>query len=363
MTMEIGSIFEIDIADLFKKSSNGKRQYLPIEKDNNYNSVFFNSGRSAIEALMRYLKKADYCKVYLPSFICDSVTEAILRAGLEVKYYKVNTDLSIAVDELNIPQKTIFYVVQFFGQQISKNLINYINKLKSKGVPIVEDISLSLLSSDDEYVGFGDFIIGSLRKWFPIPDGGILLSKQLLPEFCLQDSANNYTLYYFIAQTLKKLYLKSHNPSFKKVFWDYNQEGMKTLFQDYTLRKMSKVSMDLYLQLNINYIRRKRIANYDNLYKMLLTIPPIKILVQRNGMMTPMGMVILSERRDELFEYLISKNVYCNIHWRKNQSIEQYEESKFLSERCLTIPCDQRYSSRHMQYIFEMFYDFYNTTK
>ena len=221
-------------------------------------------------------------------------------------------------------------------------------------------MSLSLLSADIGYVGIGDYVIGSLRKWLPIPDGGILLSKKQI-ELVQEPACNDYTMYYFIAQVLKYNYLKRgiNSREQKAVFLSYNHEGIESLFSDYTIRKMSRVSLDIMKGLNIETIRNKRNSNYDYLQSLLKEIPQVKIVVDRKGTMTPLGMVILCEKRDELLQYLISKDIYCNVHWKSNESIKQFQESEFLSSRCITIPCDQRYGESEMALISQRVAEFY----
>ena len=204
--MEIGSIFEIDL-DSFFKDDEKAISLLPVQMNKKYSAFYFNTGRSAIEALLVNIRKKGFFELYLPSFICDSVRDAALRAGMSIKYYKINKDLSVDVSSINLKENCILYVVQYFGQRINIDMLQFIDEVKRKGIIVVEDISLSLLSSEDAYVGFGNYIIGSLRKWFPIVDGGILLSEEH-EEYLVSDSTNDYTLYYFLAQILKYSYLK-----------------------------------------------------------------------------------------------------------------------------------------------------------
>lgn len=355
--MEIGSIFEIDIKDLYRNTGLEIPQ-LPVQ--NGYYPYFFNTGRAAIESVFLQLKEKGYETVLLPSFLCDSVRDATIRAGMQISYYEIKKDLSIDVSSVHIEKRSIFYVLQYFGKRLEKEMLSLIFQAKANEVIIVEDISLSLLSSDGEYVGFGDYIIGSLRKWFPIPDGGIVLSRHL-EEYKRASSVNEYTFYYFLAQILKKEYLhnKDRNQEQKRYFLSYNEDAMRTLFEDYTIRDISKISIDILKSLDFNEIRSKRIANYDFLCSLIHTIPQVKIIVDRKGEMTPLGLFILCDERDKLIHHLISNGVYCNIHWRTNESTKLYPDSEYLSNCCLTIPCDQRYGKEEMNYIFEVIKKFY----
>jgi len=98
--MEIGSIFEIDIKDLFKEGN--KEFYLPFmdEKSYIYNK-FFNTGRSAIEYLLKKVIsiKKDY-KILLPSFICSSIIDAVKRAGVNYEFYSITDEFQINIKSI-----------------------------------------------------------------------------------------------------------------------------------------------------------------------------------------------------------------------------------------------------------------------
>lgn len=66
-----------------------------------------------------------------------------------------------------------------------------------------------------------------------------------------------------------------------------------------------------------------------------------------------MGMVIQAENREELLQYLIQNDIYCNVHWRL-EPLEGNPERTFLSRHSLTIPCDQRYGMEEMDYIVDV---------
>ena len=355
IAMEIGSIFEIDPLDIHRGGSIANGLCLPIEQGRNFVTTLFNTGRSAIEAQMKHLKKAGYSKLYLPAFVCDSVSSAAKRAGMSLQYYGVNTDLSVDFGTIDIEYKAVIYVVQFFGQKIEPAFLTFLQKAQKAGMIVVEDISLSLLSEDETCVGFGDYIIGSLRKWFPIPDGGILLSKAPM-TFDLADAANDYTLNYFTAQILKHQYLTDggEDKVLKETFLYYNRVGMDALFSDYTIRRISRVSEDLLKCQDFLQIREQRIRNYDILRALLAPIPQVKVLVDRQGAMTPLGMVILVEDREGLLRHLISKGIYCNVHWRENEAMEHFPDAQYIAAHCITIPCDQRYGEKEMHYISEI---------
>lgn len=356
--MEIGSIIEIYPKDLFKEQKAGDGIY-PFEKGESWNFNYFNTGRAAIEALLNYLKKEGNKKLWLPSYDCSSVYDVAKRAGVEIALYPVDKDLLIDNGVFDSLQRNdILYLVNFFGRGETENTYMAIRKAKDNGVVVIEDLSLSLLSAG-ENIGFGDYVIGSVRKWLPIPDGGFIASRQSLPQFTKADAANDYTLYYFAAQVMKNQYLQ--DPSLdKQVFLNLSNKGMEALFSDYTIREISEVSKRVINSTNLKKVASRRIQNYYYLYECLHDIKEIKLMVEPSMEDVALGMVICVEERDALFCHLINNGVYCNIHWRENGSTVQFEDSRYLSQHCLTLPCDQRYGREQMTHIYKTIKDFYH---
>lgn len=356
--MEIGSIIEISPKDLFKEHQVGDGVY-PFEKGESWNLTYFNTGRAAIEALLTYLKKEGCNKVWLPSFNCSSVYDAAKRAGEDIALYAIDKNLLIDYGVFERLQRNdILYLVNFFGREETEKTYEAIRKVKDNGVVVIEDLSLSLLSAG-ENIGFGDYVIGSVRKWLPIPDGGFIASQQCLPQYTKADAANDYTLYYFAAQVMKSQYL--HDTTLdKQVFLNLSNKGMEKLFSDYTIREISEISKRVIDATNLNEVAEIRKRNYKYLYECLSNFNELKLMVEPSVKRVVLGLVICVENRDALFKHLIQNGVYCNIHWRENESTVQFDDSHYLSQHCLTLPCDQRYGTEQMNHIYKTIKDFYH---
>ena len=89
------------------------------------------------------------------------------------------------------------------------------------------------------------------------------------------------------------------------------------------------------------------------MYAKLSNIDGIQIKIQRTEGYLPFGMILLTEQRDELLQYLIKHNIYCNVHWRLQPSTEN-QTVEYLAKHSITIPCDQRYGELEMDYIVEV---------
>lgn len=86
---------------------------------------------------------------------------------------------------------------------------------------------------------------------------------------------------------------------------------------------------------------------YENLSK----ITDLKVPFELYEGNVPFGFVILTNKRDELYNYCIKQNIYCNIHWKDSKNL--------LSEHIMTIPCDQRYEEKDMKYIVDKVVEFF----
>ena len=130
----------------------------------------------------------------------------------------------------------------------------------------------------------------------------------------------------------------------------YYELSIDELFSDYTLYPMSEWTTNYLQNYDIKALIEKRTRNYDYLYNKLSQIDGLKMKVHRKEGYLPFGMILQTENRDELLQYLISNNVYCNVHWRLQPS-KKNESVSFLAQHSITIPCDQRYGEQEMDYI------------
>ena len=94
-------------------------------------------------------EKRDRRKILIPSFICSSVVDAVVRAGWEYSYYSVTSELNISVDslkeELDEDVACVFFCyVHYFGKYQDDESYKYLASLKSRNICIVEDITHSV---------------------------------------------------------------------------------------------------------------------------------------------------------------------------------------------------------------------------
>ena len=357
--MEIGSIFDINTTDLFYKNV-GTIFKFPLENDYIYeDKKFFNTGRSAIEFLFRYCITNNCTEVLVPNYICNSVLDAIGRAGYKYKMYSITRDFDIDLNDLKrqLTQETkAILFINYFGGTISKETAEKLLELKKQGIVLIEDDTQCLFSRMKDIIGIGNYIVASIRKWVAIPDGAVLYAEvEKLPIVKLEEGYNQYSMLYLLAQIMKSEYLKNNNLD-KNLYLKLIKQSTNELFSDYKIRKMTHISENLLLNMDINTIIERRRINYQFLYDELSKIREIELPVKLKNGMTPFGMPIFIKNREELFEYLIKNDIYCNIHWK---GLMAGEVAIDVSNKILTIPCDQRYNLEHMKYVGEKLVNFY----
>lgn len=355
--MEIGSVIEFDNWEMYKNIENEKLFYLPFMKNNKYKTVMYQSGRNAIEILMKYfIEKLNINKILLPDYICTTVVEAVSRAKMQYQLYSVNRNFECDIMQIeNEINKGIncIYIVQYFGKKLPIQMIQAINAWKNKGIIIVEDITMALFSSDYTSVGFGNYVLGSIRKWLPIPDGGFISTKEKgLPNEQSIGNISKYTYYYTLVQTMKREYIEEDlsDVGLKENYMNFYKMSIEELFSDYKIYPISQISKNYLFNYDMNKVISKRIRNYDYLCNKIYGLSGIKVKIRREEGMVPFGMLIESTNRDNLLKYLIDNNIYCNVHWRLDER-KQNSDIKYLSDSVITIPCDQRYKEEEMDYI------------
>lgn len=319
--MEIGSNFDLDLNSLTVVKNN-LFNYL---KD--YNCSYFDSGRSAIKSIV--VPKG---KVLLPSFICDSVIDCFNKK--EIVFYKVDSNFNIDYDDLASKIKGVktIFIMHYFGCLQPKTILNKIAKLaKERKITIIEDTTHSILSKKST---IGDYMVCSIRKWFPIARGGVLYSKKELKNRKYKVDTNNAQIY---AMILKHKYLNGESIN-KKEFREIFINCEKELDNKKEILEMSDLSKFIIACCDINIIKNKRIENYLSLNKKIKykSVNSIK-----NGE-CPFAYVIRIEDRDKLRKYLTENSIYCPIHW-PNCSFNE-----------LSIPIDNRYGKKEIDYIIKV---------
>lgn len=384
--MFIGGFYSLDIETMLKtqqtveNADECKEKYgfrLMCDVENNYNQkIYTNNGRTAsVYAFNHCREKMKGKKVLLPDYLCLSVISALKAAEAEYDFYHINKDLTIDIDSMEkaITQDTgMIYFIHYFSVPQPKAVTDKIKVLaKTHSLLIMEDITQALFSRDKERMGFGDYIVGSTRKWYPMTDGGIVavrngLDGKSLPLMQPYDES----VYKELLISSLRTYYDTHPDAMKQLYLDREAEANAGRYKDLTPREMTDESKYIFFGTDTAGLMARRCENYSYLYDRLKSLPEITIASSEqagNGEYVPFGFTLLAKDRkdrDRMYGYLVDNGIIPEIQWKL--PVEYYTPGKAameLSERNLMIQCDQRYCIRDMAYVCEKVEEYCRTKK
>ncbi len=198
----------------------------------------------------------------------------------------------------------------------------------------------------------GDYCICSLRKWFPIPDGGVLYGEPYHMDKLIQKKVKDRkNIEKVNAMFLKTLYLQGKlecNELYRKIFVEEeNRLDMQT-----ELWGMSSFSRWLLSFFSISQIQEIRKKNVRYLYSRLQQLHYAFSFKEEN---TPFTLPIYMKDRDNFRRYLIEHNIFCAVHWpilNKTSIFDKHSEE--ISAHILSLPIDQRYGTEEMDYMIKV---------
>lgn len=309
------------------------------------NETLVLSGRTAIDLIIQdILKSRKVRNVYLPAYCCDSMIAPFVRNGIEVVMYDMRFDgnLHYLVDENK--SIDIFYVNNYFGYEntVSNDVIE---RFKAKGAIVIYDKTHSLFMTNDPTNALADYTFASIRKWMGVVCGAVVYKSfgtfdaNLLEYPFLQCKIN--------AMHEKKRYIEGDTNVDKQVFLRKYVEFGHHLAEDYQGYKMDELSERIWEQSDKLSIKEVRRDNAAVLHQYLR----LKFIGKLTARICPVFVPVFfntNEERNEVRKRLIDKQIYCPIHWPKNQMITPEMEVNKIFETELSLICDQRYSSVDM---------------
>ncbi len=341
--MELGSNYELNIQSL-KETEDSVFCYL-----NRFDTRYMDSGRSAIRATLPLLEQGI---VLLPDYICKSVTDMFCR-DFEVQFYRVKPDFSIDLSDLagkiTGEVKTI-YLMNYFGMLQSEEIQRELLWWKQKcGFTIIEDTTHSMFTSART---IGDYCICSLRKWFPIADGGVLYTNGRLPENLGCALPKKKASVVWDAMILKHWFLERNvdcNLLYRQLF-EEEEERLEKQQDIFAMSDLSKLMLQYH---PVKEIIKKRKRNYQQLAQYYESHADGEVYPAfRAQDFVPLTFPVYAKKRDELRSYLMEHRIYCAVHWPlEGTGLCADLDARVKSRHLLSLPIDQRYGEAHMEYL------------
>lgn len=367
--MEIGSIFEINPNRIEKADKNqGETLCLhEVKKYNKKNILYTASGRQAISLALKSLEKSKphiQKRCLLPAYMCDTVFFPFKQNGWEIFFYHIGKNLRADKEELcqliNEIKPSLFFLHTYYGVDTWKELRGVLHEYQRTGLILMEDMTQSYyLQEVDTQV---DYIVGSLRKWYSVPDGGFVTSNELLYGDLLTEDS------YFVTERIKMLtskwdylYKKEQNQSNveelqsqKAEYLALNRKMEEYLDKNEKVMALSGISSSMLSDIDEKNDFTRRNTNYKILHQGFQNRKYVKnVLDTFEENAAPLYLPVYAEHRETLQKFFCENDIYVPVLWPvgvENADILN-EEEKYIFSHLLAIPMDHRYGEAEMKKI------------
>lgn len=324
------------------------------------NNVLTSSGRGAIYLMLENIEEdVKYKTALLPVYTCESVIIPFIKKGYTCYFYDIDVNLQPNNDDINtfLEEKIgVFLHMGYYGFPTNGKIGDQIKQLKNNGTIIVEDITHTLFSYYQRYED-NDYYVGSLRKWFGLPSGGFLASKnKKIKE--INKINEFFSSIRKEALIIKGEYIKTKNEQLKNQFLKMFKKAEEELNNDPAPYYIDEVSNTIILNYDIDELILKRRENFDFLLKQIKDIKGINTVFDDlpDGICPFFFPIYIERIRDKLRKFFIEEKVYCPVHWPIPVQVENIRSwiSKKVYENIISIPCDQRYGLSDMKHIVSL---------
>lgn len=285
-------------------------------------AVALNCGRNALAYLLR---ARQIKRLWIPKFICDSVTGVCEREGIPYSLYSVGMDFRPS-EEIPLRDGEWLYFVNYYSQFDNDQLAEYYKKYRQ----IIVDNAQSYFQPPLPHVD----TIYTCRKYFGVADGAFLYTDTPLPDEFPQDESFDRMGF------LLGRYERTAN----EFYTDYNTNNK--YFIDQPIKRMSKLTGNLLHGIDYGFVEKKRRENYTYLHERLSSINQIKLkdATFMYPLMVEDGVLIRKK--------LQAEKIYIPTLWPTVFKLtKSYDLEYKMADNILPLPIDQRYGYEDMAYI------------
>ena len=184
------------------------------EKEDIY---YFSSASEALEEILKILKQTSKIKrVYIPSFSCMELADAICRSNCDLKVYDIENNLKPSLNtlvEIGADRNGVLILPSLFGKNVySKSFLDILSKLT---IPVILDEAQSFPNiSTKLHIHLKKYAtIISFGKSKPIAGigGGAFINNNLIPNLIVKDMKKNIKEDTYIQDIFKEILERFNN--------------------------------------------------------------------------------------------------------------------------------------------------------
>lgn len=296
-----------------------------------YNDLIpLNNGRSA---LLYILKAKKIKKIYIPYFLCNSVSDLLRREGFDFEYYNIDSEFKPVFNK-SLASHEYLYIVNYYGQFNN----NYVIQLKKQYHQIILDNTHAFFQRPIDNID----TFYTCRKYFGVPDGAYLSTEVTLKDDLEIDISKDRMIHI----------LGRYEGIASDYYFDFQNNNKR--FKNEKLKHMSKLTHNILGAIDYDKVIKIRNSNYAYLDIKLSVYNKLKLTVPVGAFAYPFYI----ENGIEIRRTLAQKNIYIPTLWPNviKENVHDSIEHKYASN-ILPIPCDQRYGIDEMQYIINCIFE------
>lgn len=323
----------------FPAGEGGLFAHWNLPADLNY---FFRNARSALSALCKYINPP---RVWIPTYICKAVLEALSTA--QVRVYPVGQCLAPNSDWLNdaLMPGDVVLGVNYFGKSPDREFLSLVKHRKD--ITFIEDCAHTI---DTGQAHWGTWRLYSPRKLLGVCDGGIL-APSLPSDAPPFKTVPSFDLNVFTSSLMR---LEDSDEELWPEWHEANERYVMDM--QITNRRMTQLSIAILKVADPQRMIARRKTNFAVLAERLSELAFLEGSEFEAGLpnFTPFGFPIRlpNSTRNILRSTLFERGIYAGRHWEPLPDlVQEFEEEAVLSRELLTLPCDQRYDEDDMDTI------------
>ena len=288
-------------------------------------TLHLNTGMNCLEYILR---ANEYKKIYLPFYICDAIFEPVNKLNIKFNYYHIDDNLDPILTSALNDDEVILYV-NYFGVK-KKTVEKLAGEFKNLIVDNTHDFFRSPLNGIDTFY--------SARKFFGVPDGAYLYSKNILSDSFEQDYSYN-RMEHLLIQIDKGI--EDGYESFSRNERSLNRQH---------IRYMSHLTKALLGNINYEKVKKQRKDNFLLLHQKLGHINEFKI--ETHKIDAPFVYPFLCAKGKEIKKKAVDKKIYIDTYWDSvlNKVNGNSIEAR-LTNDLLPLPVSQMYSYNEIDFL------------
>ena len=293
----------------------------------------FQSARAAFLALLRAGKPK---KVWMPRYICNAMVAPLERAGIECLWYELSDELRVDA-EVKLGDGDWLLYVNYFGL-CDTNVAELLKRFPPDQV--VLDYSQSFFAPPSE-VALAT--IYSPRKFFGVPDGGLLHSRISVRQPEVADAHS-------LERTTHLMQRLADTPESGYAAYQRAEESLL----DCEPMRMSWLTERILSSIDFAATSKRRCENMQFLHERLHTVNQFPIGTQLTSV--PLCYPFMTGN-EELRSRLIANRVFVATYWPDAIGRVSTQWADKMVRNLLPLPIDQRYSRADMDQLASMVLD------